>query len=187
MAAFRSTAAGRVGRFVEGDRLICYIVDGIGFVGVLEVDQPLGTSRENPTWGGSTFPIGISVRVLVHLPIDRAIPMKALLSRLPRIDEADRHQAGAWGVSSEGHQNRGRRMRRRSWSTPFKVPPLESTGQPHDKTGWQSQWPPGNYGRRPAGQEVREPFHRVSGVCAASIPIPGRRPCAGGCARREPC
>jgi hypothetical protein len=97
MAAFRPSAAGRVGRFNQGDRLLCYIVDGVGFVGMLEVTESGHESKEMSAWSGDAFPIRIPVRVVIQLPKSAAIPITSLIASLPRIRSANERQSGAWG------------------------------------------------------------------------------------------
>jgi len=97
VAGFKSNASGRVNRLVRGDLLLCYIVDGVGFVGILEVTGATNDLVDNGTWKIEDFPIQIPVQVVAELPVHAAVPMMSLIDQLPRLLAANTRQAGAWG------------------------------------------------------------------------------------------
>lgn len=92
---FRSNASERAHRLVEGDRLLGYVVDGVGFVGLLEVAAEEDLT-DDTSWGFEDFPIKISVRTLISLPLEAAIPVTSLIRQLPRLFAANQRQPGAW-------------------------------------------------------------------------------------------
>lgn len=105
-AGFRSGSLGRTRRFSVGDVLLCYVVDGVGFVGALLVAGPAFETDDTSAWGTGDFPLRVPVEVSVALPEDEAVRVPDLLQELPRIRAADEKQPGAWGNFVRGAPRR---------------------------------------------------------------------------------
>ena len=56
IAGFREPAASRASRMRTGDLLLCYIVDGVGFVGVARVVGASYVTEDTDIWDSIYFP-----------------------------------------------------------------------------------------------------------------------------------
>ncbi len=78
---FQENKASSVHRLRHGDRLLAYLTRVSAFVGVLEVvGEPFYDAT--PLWSDGEFPVRIAVKVRDSVPIERAVPMAAVLPKL---------------------------------------------------------------------------------------------------------
>jgi hypothetical protein len=95
-AGFPERAMSRAKRLAPGDTLLCYLVNGGGWVAALRVAGRAYSATEPPIWTGSVFPVRVPVEMLVELPVQDAVPATELLDRLPRLWRANLKAPGGW-------------------------------------------------------------------------------------------
>jgi hypothetical protein len=79
------------------DLLLCYIVDGVGFVGVARVVGASYLTEDTNIWDSIYFPVRVPVELVLVLPEADAVRIPEIIEHLPRIQEATRRAPGAWG------------------------------------------------------------------------------------------
>jgi hypothetical protein len=95
-AGFPEGSGVRAEKLAPGDTLLCYLVNGGGWVAALRVAGRTYSATDPPIWAGGAFPIRIAVEMLVELPVQDAIPATELLDRLPRLWRANLKTPGGW-------------------------------------------------------------------------------------------
>jgi hypothetical protein len=95
-AGFPESSSVRARKLAPGDTLLCYLVNGGGWVATLNVVGCAYLATEPPIWTGGVFPVRIPVETLVELPLQDAVPATELLDRLPRLWRANLKAPGGW-------------------------------------------------------------------------------------------
>lgn len=79
---FSGTRWAWVQKLKPGDYLLCYLIRVSSFVGILEVASPPYLDKTMQIWKEDAYPCRADVRLLEHLPIEDAVPIKALVDKL---------------------------------------------------------------------------------------------------------
>lgn len=95
VAGFPLVRWGLVKRLQPGDYLLCYVTRICRWIGVLEVvSQPY--NDETPIWSKPIFPCRVSVKPLITLTFETALPMKEIKDQIPLFREFK--DQTRWGV-----------------------------------------------------------------------------------------
>ncbi len=78
---FNEKKAAAAARLQPGDRILCYLSKVSAFVGFMEVAGP-SYADSTPIWSDGLYPIRLPVRVVVEVPLFRAVPIKSLSEQL---------------------------------------------------------------------------------------------------------
>jgi hypothetical protein len=93
VSGFRESRWKTVKRLKPGDLLVGYLTGVSRFIGLLEVTSD-GFKADDPIWARESFPARVSVRPLITLTPETAVPVKTLKDRLSWFEE-DAHPL-AW-------------------------------------------------------------------------------------------
>jgi len=95
-AGFPEGSRTRAGKLAPEDTLLCYLVNGGGWVAALRVVGRAYSATNPPIWADGAFPIRIAVEMVVELPVEEAVPATDLLDQLPRLWRANLKTPGGW-------------------------------------------------------------------------------------------
>jgi hypothetical protein len=86
VSGFRESRWKTVKRLKPGDLLVGYLTGASRFIGLLEVTSE-GFKADDPIWARESFPARVSVRPLITLTPQTAVPVKTLKDRLSWFEE----------------------------------------------------------------------------------------------------
>jgi hypothetical protein len=105
-AGFPDRAMSRAAKIAPKDTLLCYLVDGGGWIAALRVVGAAYWVAEPSIWPQGAFPVRVPVEVLVELPTQRAVRPSEVIDLLPRLWKANLKQGGAWAAFVRGTPRR---------------------------------------------------------------------------------